>query len=120
MLFAWKYFKASKWNHFNSQQIEFKSTYPAEGTEDALIRSDSFQIENSFVDNETLINDGCNDDDVVNHASDDNGGGAIKRAKKKFLKHSNRCGKVCDQYSEKRYLTAFDDEQFDFTPQTTL
>lgn len=151
LLFAWKYFSANKWNNFNSHQIAFKSNYPTEGTDESLIsRSDSFQID--FVDNKTLIDRGRNDDgddddgnddddgdDVVNENANTDGnfdnvngflhnghqiGTRPKRiaTKARFLKNSNRGGRICDQYSEKQYLMngTGDDEQFDFTPQTTL
>lgn len=149
LLFAWKYFSANKWNNFNSHQIEFKSNYPTEGTDESPIScSDSFQID--FVDDKTLIDSDRNDDadngesngDDVFNGNDEianSGGdydnvneyshnghqfGKSKRisTKAKFLKSSNRSGSICDQYSEKRYLmtNTGDDEQFDFTPQTTL
>lgn len=148
LLFVWKYFKANKWNHFNSHQIEFKSNYPTEGTEESLIRSDSFQIDNDFVDNETLIDCNSTETDVAIDGSDENAHAngnviaavdnddninanrtgtkpkhtSVERTKNRFIKNSNRCGRVCDQYSEKRCLmnSTADDEQFDFTLQTTL
>lgn len=143
LLFAWKHFTTKKWNSFNSHQIEFKSNYPTEGPDESLIsRSDSFQIDNDFVDDETLIDNRRDGDDIANDsdgsANPDNGhdnaiehsnnahriGIKAKRiaTKSKFLKNSNRCGRICDQYSEKRYLmnSTGDDELFDFTPQTTL
>lgn len=141
LLIVWKYFNANKWNNFNSHQIEFKSNYPPE---ESLIHS--FQIDTDFVDNETSIDDDYHhsgDDGVIND-SDENADGdndnansinghsqngyqngmKSKRAaaKAKFSKNSNRCGGARDQYSEKRCLmnSTADDEQFDFTPQTTL
>lgn len=146
MLFVWKYFTTNKWNHFNSHRIEFKSNYPREGTDESLIRSDSFQIDTELIENETLIenDDGGGDGDNIN-ASDNNCENAhattaydehthgqhtgpnakratIDRTKMKFSKTMNRCGRASDQYSEKRCLmnNTADDEQFDFTPQTIL
>lgn len=117
-LIGWKYFKANKWNQFNSQQIEFKSNYPTEGTEESLIRSDSFIIDDSF--DETLIDESdvdstsCNQIKVASNAKK-----VVIGKKARTKRNTYRLGKECDQYSEKRCLTA-DDEQFDFTLQTTL
>lgn len=143
LLFAWKYFSANKWNNFNSHQIEFKSNYPTEGTDESLIsRGDSFYVDNDVIDDKTLIHSDCNDDDgdcgdgdLLNdrigrgspngdYYNGNHTGTKPKRiaTKTKFMKNSNRSGRIFDQYSEKRYLmnSAGDDEQFDFTPQTTL
>lgn len=143
LLFAWKHFTTNKWNSFNSHQIEFKSNYPTDGPDESLIsRSDSFQIDNDFVDDETPIDnrragddiandsDGNNDSDggcgnVTDHSNNAHRNGIrAKRiaTKSKFSKNSNRSGRIRDQFSEKRYLmnSTGDDELFDFTPQTTL
>lgn len=124
MLIGWRHFNTNKWNQFNSHQIEFKSNYQAEGTEESLIRSDSFIIDDSF--NETLIDDfdvdertPCNGIQIDPTPKKTGVEKVSTRATSRTKKSLSRLGKDCDQYSEKRCLTA-DDEQFDFTMQTTL
>lgn len=120
MLIGWRYFNATKWNQFNSQQIEFKSNYAAD---ESLIRNDSFTLDDSF--NETLITDLDVDDCASGNGIKVDSSTVYKkttlpkvskRSANKPKKNSNRTSKECDIYSEKRCLTA-DDELFDFTPQ---
>lgn len=120
-LIGWKYFNANKWNQFNSQQIEFKSNYRTEGANESLIRSDSFIIDDLF--NENAIDD-CNIADVRTCNEQkillkDNEKIQTTVMSKTIKRNQHRLVKNCDQYSEKRCLTA-DDEQLDFTPQTSL
>lgn len=122
MLIGWKQCSANKWNRFNSQQIEYKSSCQVEGTDESLIRSDSFVIDDSF--GTKLIDDFGLDEHVMEQcnvkidikpkkATMDKGSVVNMHKTKKI---SDRFGRKCDQYSEKRCLTA-DDEQFDFALQ---
>lgn len=122
LLIGWNQFKSQQWNEFNSQQIEYKSNYHSDEIEEALVRSNSFIIDDSF--NETLI-----DNSIDEGSSPDKCRRNLKSKKSSAdkikinatvpnitKKVSDRLGKNCDQYSEKRCLT-IDDEQFDFSLQ---
>lgn len=109
---GWRYFNTNKWNQFNSNRIEFKSNYQAEGTEESLIRSGSFIIDDSF--DETPI-----DDFDIDEHKQCNGIKIDSTSKKMKVGKVRTFRKECDLYSEQRCLTA-DDEHFDFTLQTTL
>lgn len=127
-LITCKRYRTNKWNQYNSHQIEYKSNHYG-GAEESLVRSNSFIIDDSF--NATLI-DECDGDEIqpLNFKKNElkpisTATNRIKSkstavtATNKTKRTSDRLGKKCDQYSEKRCLTAdtTDDEQFDFSIQ---
>lgn len=121
MLIGWKQFSGHKWNRFNSNPIEFKSSYHSDEHDEPLVQSNSFIIDDSFT---TLIDkENIGGDDLQSEKSKSHSKAKTITTEKvkvsnntlnKIKKASDR--KTCDQFSEKRCLTD-DDEQFDFSLQ---
>lgn len=130
-LITWKRYRTNKWNQYNSHQIEYKSNHYG-GAEESLVRSNSFIIDDSF--NRSLIDEFDGDEiQPLNLKKNElkpksTATNRIKSkttavaATNKIKRTSDRLGKKCDQYSEKRCLTAdtTDDEQFDFTIRSNI
>lgn len=128
-LIIWKRYKTTKWNQYNSQQIEYISNKNHGGGEEPLIRSNSFVIDDAF---DAKLVDGVDVVELPQQNSNNTGAKpklmAMNKARTttnsthKMKKISNRSGKLCDQFSEKRCLTAdlIDDDQFDFSLQSHI
>lgn len=109
-LIHWRFCNAKKWTKYNSQQIEYKSKSRFDNTEEALIRSNSFIIDDAYSEASMDKNDATKHDDSPKMVINNNKKSKPKKVHQKFRNED-------DLYSENRCLTA-DDEHFNFSMQT--